>query len=279
MGFFQTLDDDAPLLNPLGLILFWTQFGLGLGLFLGLMIAIGLLIWCKNKNKHRPVPRADPERLEPHPGQPEPKPVEQRPAISGPINNLNLARDEAEREPTSEEESIYNEPMDDTDPDQKNPFQGWTVSSSFRPVGPPPPPPPEAIPMVVRPVARMNQSTMTDYPRLKGTLPKGAYKARSDIKSGYMASPDSSLERRSTGRIAGARPKQQQHQLQQQQQQQQHQQQQDNNFKRSKISVVYQECDDGPTYNLPPLPVRSSSLRHKKREGKKKTAAHAATMS
>ena len=162
--------------------------------------------------------------------------------ISDPITNPTY--DEA----ASDSESIYNEPMDETDPGQeRNPFQGWTVPSSFRPIGPPPPPPPEAIPMTVRPVAKKDKATMTDCPR-----PKVTSQARSDIKSGYMASPDSSLER-STFRMAGARPKQQQND-----------------------SVKAQaEC---PTYNLPPLPVRSSSLRHKKTGDKKKSSATAATM-
>ena len=75
--------------------------------------------------------------------------------ISDPITNPTY--DEA----ASDSESIYNEPMDETDPGQeRNPFQGWTVPSSFRPIGPPPPPPPEAIPMTVRPVAKKDKATM-----------------------------------------------------------------------------------------------------------------------
>ena len=262
MNLFQDLDEDSPLLCPLGYILFWTQFGLGLGLFLCLVIAIGLLVWCKTA--HRPPRAADSEQPEINPEQPEANstantsqdrsaanPCSERPTISGPISNLNSALDETHSD--SEEESIYNEPMDDTDQHyQNNPFNGWTVSSSFRPVGPPPPPP-ETIPMVVRPVAKKDKSTMTDCPRPKGTLPKGNAQARSDIKSGYIASPESSLER-STFRMAGARPKQQQ-------------------------SNSWKAQDDFPTYNLPPLPVRSSSLRHKKTGGKKKSPATAATMS
>ena len=260
---FQTVDDDEPpLLNTLGLLLFWTQFGLGLGLFVGLVIAIGLLIWCKNKNKHRQA-RVDPGPVRVDPSQQDvdaeanhatdhqsSADQKARPVISGPITNLNSAYDEV----ASDSESIYNEPVeDDTDPGHKNPFQGWTFPSSFRPIGPPPPPPPEAIPMAVRPVAKKDKSTMTDCPRPKGTLPKGNAQARSDIKSGYIASPESSLER-STFRMAGARPKQQQ-------------------------SNSWKAQDDFPTYNLPPLPVRSSSLRHKKTGGKKKSTATAATMS
>ena len=242
-------DDDPPLLNPLGYILFWVQFGLGLGLFVCLVIAIGLLIWCQKKNKHSPAPRSDPELAESNPDQPkEPKAdlcTGQRPTISGPIDNLNSAYNEVEE---SDSESIYNEPFhDDTaNSNLTNPFQGW---SSFRPVGPPPPPPPQAIPLVVRPVAKVNRSTMTDCHKLKGTLSKGTTKARSDIKSGYIASPESSLER-----SAGARPKQNLH------------------------PVHHQARDDCPVYNLPPLPVRSSSLRHKKREGRKKHLNTADTM-
>lgn len=261
---FQDLDEDSPLLSPLGYILFWTQFGLGLGLFLCLVIAIGLLVWCKTA--HRPPRAADSEQPEINPEQPEANstantsqdrsaanPCSERPTISGPISNLNSALDETHSD--SEEESIYNEPMDDTDQHyQNNPFNGWTVSSSFRPVGPPPPPP-ETIPMVVRPVAKKDKSTMTDCPRPKKAMPNGTAKSRSDIKSGYMASPETSLDR-----PAGARPKQQQC----------------NSLKGSSRTH-----DDGPTQDLPPLPARSSSLRHKKRGGgkRKNAASTAATMS
>lgn len=265
MGFIllQTSDDDddeAPLLNTLGLLLFWTQFGLGLGLFVCLVVAIGIVIWCHKKNKHRSAPRDDPEQPATHPGQTDPKPeeaipTEQRPTISGPINNLNSACDKAESDSAPDEESIYNEPYYESDPDERNPFQGWTFPSSFRPVGPPPPPPPAAIPMVVRPLARVNKATMTDHRKLKGTLSKGTVKARSEIRSGYMASPESSLER-SARRTAGTQRKQQH----------------DNSLKGDGHP---KEC---PTYNLPPLPVRSSSLRHKKGEGKKKSANTADTM-
>ena len=241
------------------------------------MIATGLLIWCHKKNKHGRSPRVDPEQPEPNPGQREPNPGQRepnpgqrepnpgqrepnseakRPTISGPINNLNSAYEEADLD-SSEDESIYNEPMDD--PYQKNPFQGWAFSS-FRPVGPPPPPPSQAIPMVVRPVAKTDRSTMTDCPKLKGALPKAATKARSDIQSGYIASPDSSLERSACRMAGGPRAKQQQ----------------DNSLKTSRRPVDQgHEC---PTYNLPPLPVRSSSLRHKKKGEKNKCPATSATM-
>ena len=234
-------DDDPPLLNPLGYILFWIQFGLGLGLFVCLVIAIGLLIWCQQKNKHRPTLTADPEQAKsnqgPNPEEPNPEVAlctDRRPVISGPINNLTSALDEVSE--SNSEESIYNEPFHE----EMNPFQGWTFPSSFRPVGPPPPPPPQAIPMVVRPVAKMNRSTMTECHKPKETLPKGATSARSDIKSGYIASPESSLERE---RSAGARTQ------------------------RHLLSAC---ADDCPNYNLPPLPVRTSSLRHKKKEGRKR---------
>ena len=264
--FFQPDDDDLPLLNTLGLLLFWTQFGLGLGLFVCLAVAVGLLIWCRKKNKQRPAPRIDPELPQPDP-RPEQKPEEDRRterslAISNPINTLNLAKDETDS--NSNEESIYNEPTDEMSPEQQNPFEGWTVpssfrpigppppppTSSFRPIGPPPPPPPEKIPMVVRPVAKKDKSTMTDCPKSKRTLSKanGTTKARSDIKSGYMASPDSSWER-SSCRMTGARPKQQQ----------------TNSWKQSQHPLE-PEVDDGPTYNLPLLPTRSSSLRHKRKK-------------
>lgn len=248
-NFLQTSDDEPPLLNTLGLYLFWIQFGLGLSLFLGLAIAIGLLIWCQKKNKHRPAQRADPELAESNPNQPvEPNPegkvcTDQRPTISGPINNLNSAWDEAE----SDSESIYNEPMDDEplESDYKNPFEGWAVASSFRPVGPPPPPP-QAIPMVARPIAKKDKSTMT---------PQGFPKARTEIQSGYMASPDTSLDT-SLERTAGVRLKQK-----------------GNSLNRSLAP------NEGPSCELPPLPQRSSSLRRKKRGGRKKNASRAATMS
>ena len=267
ISFQTSSDEDTPLLNTLGILLFWTQFGLGLGLFVCLVIAVGLLIWCQQKNKHRPASREDPEQPQRNPG-PEPKQdgdrcTERQLVISHPINHLNSVRDEADA--NSEVESIYNEPLDesDTNSDYKNPFEGWIAPSSFRPIGPPPPPPAEHIPMVVRPVAKRDKSTMTD-PRKssKGTLPtaKGLTEARSDIKSGYMASPDSSPER-SDFRAADARPKQLQ----------------TSSAKRSQ-HFVGQAQDECPTYNLPPLPVRSSSMRHKKREGRVKTPNTANTM-
>ena len=170
-----------------------------------------------------------------------------RPTISGPINNFNPASDEAEA--SSSSESIYNEAIDDyTEPYSRNPFQGW--SSSFRPVGPPPPPPPESIPMVHKPVAKKDQATMTveaDCPKQQ----KASKAARSGIQSGYMASPETSLER-----VVVALPKHR-----------------GNSLNRSQVPY------EGPVYDLPALPQRSSSLRRKKRGGRRKTAANAATMS
>ena len=262
MNFFQDSDDDPPLLNALGVLFFWTQFGLGLGLFIALVIAIALLIWCKGKKNPQ---RADPERQEVNP---EPNPEHQnvtlpadaqahpqdalnkvtKPTISGPINNLNSALNEQEQV-NSSFDSIYNEAIDDySEPYTRNPFQGW--ASSFRPVGPPPPPPTEAIPMVKKPVAKKDQSTMTlerDYPKHQR-----AAKVRSEIQSGYMASPETSLER-----TAGALQKQ-----------------------RGNTSNESQASNDGPDYALPPLPQRSSSLRRKKRGGsRRKNAIHAANTS
>ena len=245
-------DDDPALLNPLGLILFWTQFGLGLGLFISLAITIGLLIWCKGKKS---PPRASPgqEQANVEAANPDVNGQEStlnsnpRPTISGPINNFNPASDEAEA--SSSSESIYNEAIDDyTEPYSRNPFQGW--SSSFRPVGPPPPPPPESIPMVHKPVAKKDQATMTveaDCPKQQ----KASKAARSGIQSGYMASPETSLER-----VVVALPKHR-----------------GNSLNRSQVPY------EGPVYDLPALPQRSSSLRRKKRGGRRKTAANAATMS
>ena len=134
------------------MILFWVQFGLGLGLFLCLVIAIGLLVWCKNRHRSTSV---GPRQLRADPNQPEvdleanrttepPQSLTTRPTISGPINNFCSALDEAEssesRGSLSEDENLY------ADPYEQNPFQGWTFPSSFRPVGPPPPPPPRALP-------------------------------------------------------------------------------------------------------------------------------------
>ena len=169
-----------------------------------------------------------------------------RPTISGPINNLNSAWDD---EASSSSESIYNEAIDDyAEPYTRNPFEGW---SSFRPVGPPPPPPPESIPMVSKPVAKKDQSTMTveaDCPK-----PQRASKGtRSGIQSGsgYMASPETSMER-----VAVALPKHR-----------------GNSLNRSQASY------EGPNYDLPALPQRSSSLRRKKRAGRRKNASNAATL-
>ena len=168
-----------------------------------------------------------------------------RPTISGPINNLNSAWDD---EASSSSESIYNEAIDDyAEPYTRNPFEGW---SSFRPVGPPPPPPPESIPMVHKPVAKKDQATMTveaDCPKQQ----KASKAARSGIQSGYMASPETSLER-----VVVALPKHRGNSL-------------------NRLQVPY----EGPVYDLPALPQRSSSLRRKKRGGRRKTAANAATMS
>ena len=254
-SIFQTFDDDTSLLNPLGYILFWTQFGLGLSLFLGLVIAIGLLIWCKNK--HRRWPRVDAEQPGPNPEESEPNRetnlCTERPAISGPINNLHSAWDEAD---SDSEESRYEEENPYTDPYQGNPFQGW---SSFRPVGPPPPPPHEAIQMVtVKPVAKIDKSTMTVESDCSMT--KRTSKARSDIRSGYVASPETSLDR-SINTMASARPKQKNHSL---------------NRSQNGTEPAY---DEGPLYELPPLPVRSSSIRRKNRRKKKNATSTAATMS
>lgn len=186
--------------------------------------------------------------------------TEARPAISGPINNLNSAWDAAEAEADSDQESIYNETMDDEDTDddhyQRNPFQGWTMPSLFRPVGPPPPPP-EMIPMVVRPTPKRDKSTMTDCPQPRA-LTKETPKSRSDIKSGYLASPDTTLDR-SADSIASARPKQAQN----------------NSLKRSGTQAKASK-EDCPDHDLPPPPMRTSSLRHKKRGGKKRRATNAA---
>ena len=168
-------DDDPPLLNPLGYILFWVQFGLGLGLFVCLVIAIGLLIWCQKKNKHSPAPRSDPELAESNPDQPEEPKADlctgQRPTISGPIDNLNSAYNEVEE---SDSESIYNEPFhDDTaNSNLTNPFRGW---SSFRPVGPPPPPAPTSHPFGGEASRKGEQVHYDGLSQTQGDLVKGDY--------------------------------------------------------------------------------------------------------
>ena len=42
---------DAPLLNELGLILLYTQLGIGIALFIGIVISCGLLFWCQNERR------------------------------------------------------------------------------------------------------------------------------------------------------------------------------------------------------------------------------------
>ena len=285
-------------MNPLGFILFWTQFGFGLFFFVGLLISIGFLVWCREKHR---LPRVNPGHNERHqeavvqgpkaaphqeavvqgpeaaphqeaivqgpeaaPHQkavvqgPEAAPHQEaqtetqcsgRPVISYPISDFNAAWDK----PDSSSESFYNEAVDYTEPYSKNPFQGW-----IRPIGPPPPPPPEAFAMVVRPVPKINRSTMTlesDF-----SMTKRSSKTSSEWKSGYAASPETSLERNGTAnKMTGARPKR----------------------TNQAYNQSNQAFDEGPAHReLPPLPVRSTSLKRKNKR-KRRTADNstAATIS
>ena len=223
---------------------------------MGLLISIGFLIWCREKHR---LPRVDSAHNEPHQeaavqGQeasvpetdhPTETQCSGRPVISLPISNLNSAYDKVD----SSSESIYNEAADYTEPYSSNPFQGW-----IRPIGPPPPPPPEAFAMVVRPVPKINKSTMTlesDY-----SMTKRLSKASSEFKSGYAASPETSLERKGAANtMTGARPKQ-----------------------NRAYNQSDQAFDEGPPhYELPPLPVRSTSLRRKNKRRRRIAGSTAAS--
>ena len=261
---------------------------------MGLLIAIGFLIWCREKNR---LPRLNPGHNATHheasvQGQeaslPEADhqtefqcsrrpvisgpiserpvisgpiserpvisgPISERPAISGPINDFNSSYDKPDS--SCESSGIYNEAADYTEPYSGNPFQGW--ASSSRPIGPPPPPPPEAIAMVERPVLRINKSTMTLESDYSST--KRSSKASSDFKSGYAASPETSLERTtvSANTLTGARPKR--------------------NRAQNKADQAF---DEGPPdHELPPLPARSSSLRRKNKRKRRNASTAAATLS
>ena len=227
---------------------------------MGLLISIGFLIWCREKHR---LPRVDSAHNEPHQeaavqGQeasvpetdhPTETQCSERPVISLPISNLNSAYDKVD----SSSESIYNEAADYTEPYSSNPFQGW-----IRPIGPPPPPPPEAFAMVVRPVPKINKSTMTlesDF-----SMTKRSSKTSSEWKSGYAASPETSLERNGTAnKMTGARPKR----------------------TNQAYNQSNQAFDEGPAHReLPPLPVRSTSLRRKnKRKRRTADSSTAATIS
>lgn len=150
-----------------------------------------------------------------------------------PPSNLNEAWDQ--NNDFDSASSLYDNPTTE-EPIERNPFSlPLHLHSSFKPLGPQPSPP-ESIPMIQKPVARVDQSTMTAL----STLERNAIQAKS-VRARWAESLEH-LERV-------------QFQL-----------------NRATLSHLDQAgCYEGPTRQLPPLPpTRTSSLRRETSRQKKR---------
>jgi hypothetical protein len=175
------------LLSTIGTYVFWTQLGIGIFLTISLAITFGLMMWYRSrlfqsssqKDEEGGEQELD-DKADPTSDQKiEPKSDPQVEHKQDPIEDLNSAWDNADSQ------SLYDNP-----PRDLNPFIGWSSHSSFRPLGPPQAVP-ESLPMIQRPVAVTDKSTMTsETQEALSTLKRNAIQSKQGARARWTESTE-----------------------------------------------------------------------------------------
>jgi hypothetical protein len=169
------------LLSTIGIYVFWTQLGIGIFLTVCLAITFGLLMWYRSQAKLLESSNQDQDTEDAQPVEPQDAPTSDQPGDprSDPPADLNSAWENADSQ------SLYDNP-----PRDSNPFIGWSSHSSFRPLGPPQAVP-ESLPMMQRPVAVTDKSTMTSetHEALK-SLERNAIQSKQGVRARWTESAE-----------------------------------------------------------------------------------------